>query len=76
MTAAAISMMIFGLMLTWGGAAFCIYTAMKRRRTKYESPSFGWPSRGMAIPRKKGEQWKSVTCEDIKSGKTGKEESR
>ncbi len=31
MTAGAIIMMIFGLLLTWGGAAVCIYIAMKKR---------------------------------------------
>ena len=32
MTTAAICMMIFGFLLTWGGAAFCIYTAMKKHQ--------------------------------------------
>jgi len=33
MTAGALIMMIFGLLLTWGGAAVCIYIAMKKRNT-------------------------------------------
>ena len=41
MTTAALSLMIFGLLLTWGGAAFCIYTAMKKSRPKNKRPSRG-----------------------------------
>ncbi|MCK5818785.1 MAG: MetS family NSS transporter small subunit [Psychromonas sp.] len=31
MTTGAIIMMIFGLSITWGGAAFCIYRAIKSK---------------------------------------------
>ncbi|NAW84981.1 MetS family NSS transporter small subunit [Photobacterium halotolerans] len=31
MTAGAIIMMLFGLGITWGGAAYCISVAMKNR---------------------------------------------
>jgi hypothetical protein len=31
MTTSAIIMMIFGLGITWGGAAFCIRLAMKKQ---------------------------------------------
>lgn len=31
MTGGAIAMMIFGLLITWGGAAICINIAMKKR---------------------------------------------
>lgn len=31
MTSGAILMMIFGLAITWGGAAVCIYKAFKAR---------------------------------------------
>ncbi len=31
MTADAIAMMIFGLTITWGGAAVCLYIALKKR---------------------------------------------
>lgn len=31
MTTGAVFMMIFGLLLTWGGAAVCIFIALKKR---------------------------------------------
>ena len=31
MTTGAILMMLFGLAVTWGGAAVCMYIAMKKR---------------------------------------------
>ncbi|MFO7749764.1 MAG: MetS family NSS transporter small subunit [Desulfobacteraceae bacterium] len=31
MSSSAIIFMIFGLLLTWGGAAVCIFIAMKKR---------------------------------------------
>ncbi|MCG8454456.1 MAG: MetS family NSS transporter small subunit [Spirochaetales bacterium] len=32
MSLGAILMMIFGLTVTWGGAAFCLYIASRRQR--------------------------------------------
>ncbi len=32
MEASAISMMLFGLLITWGGAVICFYFAFKRKK--------------------------------------------
>lgn len=32
MNAAAIAMMLFGLLITWGGAAVCLAIALRRRQ--------------------------------------------
>lgn len=34
MSTGAILMMIFGLGITWGGAAICFYIALKERKNK------------------------------------------